>query len=197
MKIKEIINRSGFFLTGISIFLKILDWWFEEKLSKLTPILFKKFLHLNLLSIILIAGVVLSLLYLYNKFISAKIKLRPILKNAEEFNREYENFMNFASGVYERRDDPSGDDEREYLYYHNKLHTLFLDIQFYLLKFLEEEYVSGKGRALAYNILGSIEECFMSPSLKEHFHKKQSRPNRISYEKHIIEHFVSYLRTKR
>lgn len=197
LKIKE--NLKFFLIIGIPILLKILDWWFEGKLSKFAPFLFKKFLYLNLLSIILIAGIILVLLYLYKRFrlppISPKEKLQPIIEKAEEFNKEYENFIKFVSDVYEERYDFSEDEEKEYLDYHDRLKTLFLDMQSPLVRFLEQEYVVGRSRRRAHVLLGRIEECFISPNLREHFLKKQERPERNVYFKPIIEQFVSYLRS--
>lgn len=195
MKIKEILKLL--LPIGFYALFQIIDWRLEGKLSELKPFsfLFKKFFHLNLLFIILIVGVIWILLYLYNQFISPKRKLQAIIEKAEEFNKEYENFIKFVSGVYEERYNFSEDEEREYLDYHNRLKTLFLDIQSPLVKFLEEEYVVGRNRARAFRILGEIEKCFRSPSLEEHFLTKPEKPERLYYDKQIIEQFVSYLRS--
>jgi len=185
----------GSLLVIIRFLAPILDLYSKGKISKYTPFLFEKFLHLNLLTIILILGVVLILLYLYNKFISSKIKAQAILKKAEEFNNEYENYINFLSKIYEKRPNFSENEEMEYLSYHNKLGKLFLDIQFPFLDFLEEKYVVRRNRKLAYENLGDVDECFKSSNLKEHFLTKPEKPERIYYRKQIVEHFVSYLKS--
>jgi len=118
-----------------------------------------------------------------------------IPRKAEQFNSEYENYIDFLSSIYDKRYDFSRKEEKEYLTYHNKLRTLFLDIQSPLVKFLEEEYVVDRNRPRAFRILGEIEECFKSPSLDKHFSIKPEKPEPEYYYKQIIEHFVSYLRS--
>jgi len=191
-KIKAIL---GFILMLTYFIFKISDLLSKGKFSEATPLLFNRFLHLNSLHIILIVGIVLSLIYLYNKFISPKRKLRATLKKAEKFNSVYGDFLEFIIRAYNKGLSRTKKDNEEYQFYKRKLQVLYSHIMFPLVKFLEEHYTADRSRSRAHRILGEIEECFTSRYLQEHFVKKSSIPDRNSYYKPVIQEFISYLRS--
>jgi len=194
LKIKE--NTKFFLQIVVFIVLQVIGWHLEGKFSKLKPVhlLFKKFIHLNLLTIILIVGIIWFLLYLYKRFISSKRKLQAVIKNAKKCKSKYDNFVKFISDVYPRRQNPSEKDKMQYLSYHNKLWKLYLNISHPLLEYLREVNKDRK-EFHARTILSNIEECFNSSSLEEHFRKRPLEPS-TDYFIPIIEKFIAYLKIK-
>lgn len=161
--------------------------------SKIIPFLFKEFFSLNLLRIIWIIGLFFILKYAYDRIFSNK----RILIKAKKFVGIFGDFMNFISDVFDRRDNPSEDDEKQYLSYYRRLRALFSDISFPLRKYLEEKH---KDRRPSYPhaIWDSIKRCFSSPNLEEHFRRKPLKPptDYIQF-KHLIEEFIGHLKYKK
>jgi len=161
--------------------------------SKIIPFLFKEFFSLNLLRIIWIIGLFFIFKYLYDRLISDK----RIQLKAKKFWSVFNDFINFISHVYDRRQSPSEDDKKKYIFYYRKLRKLFSDISYPLLKYLEEKY-KGEKQHWARGVCGNIEECFSSPNLEEHFRRKPLRPptDYVQFE-HLIEEFIGYLKYKK
>ena len=194
LKIKEILKLL--LPIGFYALFQIIDWKLEGKLSELKPFsfLFKKFLHLNLLNIIIIVGIGWILLYLYNKFISPKRKLKAIIEKAEKFKSEYYEFIKFISDVYPRRQGLLERDKEQYLSYHNKLWELYLDISHPLLEYLIE-INRGQTQRYCRMILDNIEKTFNSSNLEEHF-RKNPLDLSTGYYVQTIGKFVAYLEIK-
>lgn len=180
------IKILGWALTVISF---ILDRVYIFR--KILPFLSKEFFSLNLLRIIWISGFFLILKYLYDRFVSDK----RILIKAKKFLRLFDQFIDFISNVYDRRQEPSEDEKKQYSYYSRRLRALFSDIAYSLLEYLGEIHKDKKQahvRMIWYHVKG----CFNSSSLEQHFEIKPSRPP-SGYRKDIIEEFIGYLKYKK
>jgi len=175
---------------AVPVISSILDLSHKIFFSKVKSILFREFFSLNLLRIIWIIGFFIIFKYLYNRFISWK----RILRIAKEFDRLFDNFMNFISDVYDRRENPSKDDKKQYSSYYRKLRSLFSDISSPLRKYLEEKH-KDRPQGYPHAIWDNIKGCFSSPNLEEHFKRKPLRPptDYIQF-KHLIEEFIGYLK---
>lgn len=178
---------------AVPVISSILDLSHKIFFSKAKSFLFKEFFSLNLLRIIWIIGFFFIFKYLYNRFVSSK----RILRIAKKFDRLFDNFMNFISGVYDKRENPSEDDKKQHLFYYRRLRALFSDISSPLRKYLEEKH---KDRLPSYPhaIWDNIKGCFSSPNLEEHFRRKPLKPptDYIQF-KHLIEEFIGYLKYKK
>jgi hypothetical protein len=129
---------------------------------------------------------------LYDKFIPKKKLVRMVNK----FCGLFDNFTDFVSIVYGRRESLSETDKKQYQKFQRKLSTLFSYFSSALFEYLRNYYQQEPN--WVRSVYENIEDSFCSPTIEEHFKKNRSKPPDGYYEntKRFIRGLMGFLRKR-